>query len=370
MSSRALFLFVCAVLGAAPVAAQDARRQDEEILRLQHSGDSLLTLWRDARALADLQDSLKHAASVGRLDTLQVHSIRIISNPSDLPLREAAERYWPSLDSLYGDAAAQLASRPILIQVRPDSSESMQPWNYWGMPVKASTKVDDLVNILKSVINLGQGDSALSVWTAGTVVPPLFGMEQEATDAYVTLVSTSMDIGRRCFQGEMPACVAALRLNDSDPAVLLAAFPDLAERQLIVSRLESFFRQRRNLDGLAACRAGSDSACSMLIQSVPPSLIAPPLERETRQLLLHIALAKGGRQAYQRLLSNPEAPMGERIAAAAGVPIDSLLVEWRQTVIAHRPAPVSLPLSGVLAGLVWIVVLGYFGTRSSRWRLG
>jgi hypothetical protein len=363
-------LLLCGSSLAAQSPAEVSRRQTAEIAELRRVGDSLLVLWREARDLAQLQDSLEHVAAVGRLDTIDVHAIRIIANRSELPIREAAERLWPMFDSTYGDEAVRLKEHPVMLQVVAPDSGRRGYRQYWGMPVPSNTGVEELENILKGAIAIGWSDSALTQWVPGPVTPALFGTEREASDAYITVVASSRVVGRRCFEGDMPSCVAALRLDDHNETTLLAAFPTVAERQDVVGRLESFFRQRRNLDGLMDCRSGSDSACAYMIRSVPVSLIPQPLEREARIMLVHLALELGGRQAYHRLISDPTKPIGERLADAAGIPRDSLLVLWRQRVLAGRPAPVSLPLSGVLAGVIWIVVLGFFGTRSSRWRLG
>ncbi len=83
---------------------------------------------------------------------------------------------------------------------------------------------------------------------------------------------------------------------------------------------------------------------------------------------MHAALRLGGRDAYRRLLANPAAPIADRLAAAAGVPHDSLVTVWRADVIASRPATVLLPTWRFAAALVWMALFAACGLRSSRWR--
>ncbi|HWA16883.1 MAG TPA: hypothetical protein VG817_10645, partial [Gemmatimonadales bacterium] len=134
--------------------------------------------------------------------------------------------------------------------------------------------------------------------------------------------------------------------------------------------MRSTFRRNRNLVGMAECSAGSDAACAELLRSLDPGQLPQPLLAESRQVLVRQALRVGGRDAYHRLMADTTASLAARFERAAGIPIDSLVVLWRNAVLAARPEPVSLPVTGALAGIGWVLLLGYFGLRSSRWRRG
>ena len=91
--------------------------------RLRRQADSLLGSWREAQKLADVADSLEQVRATAGSDTIAVGGLRIIVNPSPLQWREAAERAWPVIDSLYGSAAEDLPQHPYIFRaVDPDSS--------------------------------------------------------------------------------------------------------------------------------------------------------------------------------------------------------------------------------------------------------
>lgn len=381
MSSRLLPWFL--VLAAAPLAAQapaGSGRYGEELVRLERQRDSVARLWRAARDLVQLQDSLEHVAAVGRLDTLDVHSIRIVSNRSTLPLREAAEQLWPELDAFYGDAARQLHDRPVVIQVvRPDTGKGnrqastaygRQRVERWGMPVEEGTEVRQLVSYLRDVLTLDPPDSAMRVWLPGKVSPSTLGDSAEARLAFLSLVTAPYEVARRCYAGDITSCRNALRLDDAAPDGALSVLATPAERAQQVKILEFRFRRERNLEGLVECRAGDDGACTTLLRSVPTSLLPHPLQTYARQVLVHQALRLGGRDAYARLMRDPTRALGARLAEAANMPLDSLVSRWRDVTLAGRPTPVSMTSLELLVGLGWFVLLGTCVLRSSRWRFG
>jgi hypothetical protein len=372
MFNRILLLLA---LGVAPLAAQRASSTppDTTISRLLRERDSVGDLWRRARDLVVLQDSLAHVASIGRLDTVTIGSIRIVTNRPDLPFRQAAEAYWPILDSLYGDDARQLYDRPVPIQVvkPPRKREKNAPKvEQWGQIVQEDVSVKDLSGMLRSMLRVRQPDSALRGWLPGEIYPSFFGDSIENSEAYISLVTSGYEIGRRCFAGDIPSCAIALRLDDGNDSMVAATIVTPAERRHRVDMMEGYFRRNRDLEGLAECRAGSDVACTELVRSVPPHMIPHPLATQARMLLLRMAIKAGGRDGYHRLMSDSTSPIGVRLARTAGMPLDTLVSRWHATVTASRPLPVSISLEGILAGLGWVVLLGYFGLRSSRWRMG
>src|SRR5713101_7973537 len=109
--------------------------QDSTLVRLRHRADSLAREWREANAVADLVDSLERERATSWKDTISVGALRIVANPSPLPLREAGARAWPVLDSLYGSEAQQLAQRPVIIHAfDPDTTVPRSPLHI-GMEV-------------------------------------------------------------------------------------------------------------------------------------------------------------------------------------------------------------------------------------------
>jgi len=138
---------VLGLLFGASLLASPLRGQDSLMVRLRHRADSLLGTWREAQLLADVADSLERVRATAGSDTIAVGGLRIIVNPSPLPLREAAERAWPAIDSLYGSAAEDLAQHPYIIRaVDPDTAVRRTVLHVgfelaWDLDVRATTTV-------------------------------------------------------------------------------------------------------------------------------------------------------------------------------------------------------------------------------------
>src|SRR5258705_3504737 len=101
---------ILALVSAASLLAAPLQSQDSLVARERRRADSLLSTWREAQRLADVADSLERVRATASSDTIAVGGLRIIVNPSSLPLPEAAERASPVIDSLYGSAAEDFAS--------------------------------------------------------------------------------------------------------------------------------------------------------------------------------------------------------------------------------------------------------------------
>src|SRR5438552_3554840 len=149
--------------------------------------------------------------------------------------------------------------------------------------------------------------------------------------------------------------------------------PSAAERRALVSRsfaeYFSYSDHGARKPALQSCRAGSDSACTELLRSLPAGVLPRPLTYDARAALVHVALRLGGREAYHRLVGTPGAPIADRLAGAAGVSVDSLVAQRRSEILAARPAPVTLPPWGPWAALGWTAVFAVCALRSSRWRV-
>jgi hypothetical protein len=118
--------------------------------------------------------------------------------------------------------------------------------------------------------------------------------------------------------------------------------------------------------GRACSGAGSSDDCAVLLRTIPVEYVTPPLERIARELLVYVALARGGAGAYERLMTTA-GPIGDRLAAASGVTLDSLVNEWRAGMMRHA-APAPLPAGRVWMAFAWAILLLYLGVRSTRWR--
>ncbi len=361
--SRLLGLVVAASLLASPL-----RSQDSLMVRLRRQADSLLGSWREAQKLADVADSLELVRATAGSDTIAVGGLRIVVNPSPLPWRQAAELAWPVIDSLYGSVAADLPQHPYIFRaVDPDSNVRRTVLHVgvevpWDLDVRATT------NLLLTTVTPPSFDPTLADWLAAALRPTLRPQDERAA-VFVQLVTAPSAAVRACFLGDIASCKDVLQVGDST-GLLARWYVTPAEREaLVIESFEFVFARGATAPTLQSCRQHHDDACTALLQSLPPGTLPRPLAHPARMLLVREAPGTGGREAYRRLMARPTATIGEKLSNAAGMDIDSLVVRWRNDVVAARPKPLTLPWWASLAAIGWTAFFGFCALRSSRWRL-
>jgi hypothetical protein len=346
-----------------------AQAQDTTVARLRSRADSLARAWREAGALADLVDSLERARAGEGRDTIAVGALRIVTNPSPLPVRQAAARAWPVIDSLYGTVAADLAKRPYLIRaVDPDTAAPRSAFHV-GLEVPWDLDEASVVTLLLTNVPMTPPDRVLGDWMGAPLRPAVRSQHDRAT-VYVQLVTAPSDASRRCFLGEIAPCIDALGLGDATHE-LERWYPSPGERRaLVTGSYAEYFNHGATAAPFRACASGSDTDCTELLRGLPGNALPKPLGYEARATLVHVALRLGARDAYRRLLANPSDPLPARLAAAAGMPLDSLVGRWRGDMMASRPATVLLPAWAFAVALAWTALFAGCGVWSTRWRAG
>jgi hypothetical protein len=336
---------------------------------LQARADSLLREWRSAEAFADLVDSLEGVRARARSDTIRAGSLRIITSPSPLPVKEAAELAWPTLDSLLGNASSRLADHPyVVIPWDPDTMVA-PPTIHAGIPARWDLDATALRDLLWASLPL-ELDRPLTVWLGGPGLRPSPHPARQREAAYLELVTAPSTAVRQCFLGNLRSCRAVLDLG-GPPDPLDRWYPTASERRLLATGpLGDYFSRGGSAGAFRACLAGADSACSDLLRSLPQGTLMRPLGHPGRDTLLKLALQLGGRNAYTRLVADPSTPLAARLEAAAGTSADSLVARWHASVLASRPAPVTLPAFAWWVALAWTAVFAGGALRSSRWRVG
>lgn len=363
MSSRSWLLLLCVWASPAPLWGQDTL-----ITGLRARTDSLLRAWRQAERFADLADSVERERATAGRDTIAAGSLRIIANPSRLPLGAAAALAWPAIDSLYGNAAADLAQRPYIIHAVDPESREPRPILHLGLEVPWDLDVRATTTLLLATVPVAPPDRALGGWL-GAAFRPALDPRRDWAAVYTQLVTAPSQSVRACFLGDIPRCIDALELGDTS-ALLERWYPSAAERRALVNAsFADLFNHGASAGTLHDCLAKTDAACTTLLRSLPTGTLPKPLAQAARATIVRDALRLGGRDAYRRLLRDPNAPMGDRLAAAAGVGVDSLVAVWRSAVLAARPRPVALPWWAIATAFGWVTVFAACGLRSSRWRL-
>ena len=353
-------------LAAALVIAPPLVGQTVEALRAR--ADSLAREWAQANALADLQDSLRLVGTRAGRDTIRVGTLTILSNPSPLPVAEAAARAWPVIDRLYGAAAPSFTKYQIVIEaVDPDTTLPAPPLGA-AVQIKWNLPAPLLTQWLLNYVSASAADRALQQWLGGSLLFDTAAARGNAPRVYVELVTQPSQAVRQCYLGKVNACRAALSIADSFD-VLTHWYDPADRRELVVQSYQGYFNQGARQVDFRACAAGSDVACLHLLRTLPAGSLVPPLDYQARLSLVVLAIETGGSGAIARLLARPDQDMAERLSAAAGISADSLTGRWITLVRAARPAPVSLPPWGGWIALGWIGVFATCGLRSSRWRV-
>ncbi|HUC41029.1 MAG TPA: hypothetical protein VMR92_09365, partial [Gemmatimonadales bacterium] len=300
--------------------------------------------------------------------TIAVGGLRIIVNPSALPWRQAAELAWPVIDSLYGSAAADLQQYPYIFRaVDPDSGVQRTVLHVgvelpWDLDVRGTTTV------LLTTVTPPHFDPALADWL-GTALRPTLRPHAERTAVFVQLVTAPSDAVRRCFLGDIARCKDVLQVGDSTGLVTRWYVTPAEREALVTESFTDYFARGATAPSLQRCRQHRDDACTALLQSLPPGSLPRPLGHAARLVLIREALRAGGRDAYRRLVASSSAVIGARLSSAAGMDIDSLVVRWRNDVLAARPRPLTLPWWAGFAAIGWTAFFGLCALRSSRWRL-
>ena len=113
------------------------------------------------------------------------------------------------------------------------------------------------------------------------------------------------------------------------------------------------------------CFGGEVDACMLAMTGDSAGLMRPV----TRVSLLQLALELGGDGSYSRLFDD-STDIATRLARASGRTTEELIVTWRHEVQDARPRVHAGVARAGMWTIVWLLGLATFATRSTRWRLG
>ena len=177
----------------------------------------------------------------------------------------------------------------------------------------------------------------------------------------LAVVSSPSRTGRACYEGDLKACRLFLELDSvADPARVLF---DSAGRRRIVE-WEGDRMRRASREAFMRCIDNNDEACITVMNIGRISVLAGPA---IRSAVVARALSLGKDGALERLLTT-RGSARESIAAAANMPLDSVISDWRRHLNERSGVSVNLPLTIAISSLVWIGICFFLAYRSSRWR--
>ena len=363
----ALRLLLLALL-AAP-GTLDAQR-NARLTELRATYDSAL------KRLKRHDDSV--SAANARLDNVQVGQVRLWVEPSLKGLAaRAAEMALDTLRPQLGATVERSRRYHYVLRVerfshwrkdKPDSNVIIEAYDR-GPPIMNIRQRYDTALVASSIrtyepyLIVRQASLGFIGWMGGYVT--LDSLTRDDWKAIrFGLVSSPAAVARRCYAGDVKACSITLQITPvSDP---VHEWYDAGDRQRLVKRTEN---TALRIDGLETkrCLEGTDVSCAVLLRKYPPGALPVPTALQTRTTLTRLAIQLGGAGAVERMLEGDGQPL-ERLAAAARMPVDSLISHWQTSARTIRASSRDLSAEIVLGALFWSVALGALSLRSSRWR--
>jgi hypothetical protein len=187
--------------------------------------------------------------------------------------------------------------------------------------------------------------------------------EREGEWALRDLARSWSESGRGCLAADFRDCRRWLGLDD-DPRPYRARYRGAD----LVFMLEHYVGRPSEFDDRSRCRAGDSDVCYRLLETGDylSSVPAPPVARSS--LLRSIRVLQGA-EVLRVALNDSTGSLGDRLARATGVPLDSLLSEWRGWTLSRgRTGRVQAGFGDVAVVLLTVSLMVVLATRSGRWR--
>jgi hypothetical protein len=212
--------------------------------------------------------------------------------------------------------------------------------------------------------------------------PPRLESIDDARRTPGTLVLTGLpDTGSslRSSRNSVPANVAAT-LIDQYTTSMFNQLPLRLQQWLgFAPPVNNTDHDRRNIamyllvtgtgKGQRACVRGDVEACAvtLAVRRSTDAAIGGPFATMLRADLLRAAIDIGGAGAWGRFRDAGSADVEPALVAAAGIPLDSLIVRWRAQLVGLRPntSPVTAPR--VMLAIGWTIVALAGALGAARW---
>ncbi len=300
---------------ATPLAAQNAQQWRDSAERL-------------AVRVRALRDSMLQGDSTVREVARRGDLVIGASETTRGAAAEALEQFVALRRRWFGDAAPSSDGFRIVLRSEEPHSRFM-PGLEWATVVLAglpdtgsSARTERHVirgELAAGLIDLygemmwGSAGPAMQKWLQQP--PPLFMSDKERRDvAMYALVTGTGKAQRACVAGDLDACGYAVWLRESRDPSLGGGYPAFVRADLLLTALEV-----------------------------------------------------GGPGAWRRLTAAADSSVEQALAAAAGLPADSLLARWRGQLLAMRPTQTPLASGGVLLGVAWVALLLLGTAGIAKW---
>jgi hypothetical protein len=316
-------------------------------------------------------------AGVARTDTIFVGTMTVVTQaPALETVRRGAEIAWESVRSWLGRDTLRLVDDVLYVPTAEARASEIPTDIYVGALLRRGATADDAAVLLvqligrsyaaqvDTVIHQSAGTRVFTPHEAGPATWPWFDLEANLGLSYRELATSPFSRAKQCFAGDLEGCHTALGLRANlSPA---RDWYDASDRRLLVSTHRNTSARQRTRH--MACLDDRDDAACIEFLELRPSTLRAPLSQFVLATVVEFAVDLGGDGAYGRLIDAHGQPFSEQLAAAAGLPSDSLLAAWRSAVDAARPSPTTMTLPVGAAALLWIGMFGLAAARSTRWR--
>jgi hypothetical protein len=318
--------------------------------------------------MKEIEDSVRRER--GQLDSMRVGPFRLLV---ELPFRAqtevAARAAGARIDSVAGSAVARLGTSRIIVKSLRGHMDSVE--------VSITGHADYQSGLLNdSSLARWIGDRAITVLYFSLDKPFISWLKRDAVltpdtvraDTWrqlrLQMVSSPSFVAHLCYDGDLRQCKIGLGLMQvADP---VTQWFDAEGRRRLVSAAFNNYNQARRPPATVRCKEGDDASCVEYLRD-GMWWVTDPIEATGRFALTQLAIEIGGKQGYERLLNSTGSP-AERIAAAAGVPIDSVLSVWQWRVRNTLATSVNVTPALGAASITWVLLLAGLSLRSSRWR--
>ncbi|HVX40475.1 MAG TPA: hypothetical protein VHB25_12965 [Gemmatimonadaceae bacterium] len=348
-----------------------ARGAAQSVDVYRHQLDSIGREWRVALAAKAESDSAAVRTIPG--DTIRVGALLALSDSTHRSLaRGTLARLAPQVDSAYGASVRALARHPFVIH----TSERDTSLVITGMADSAGVvqlmssdypNEQALANSWRNKLDAlmsGLAPPDFQKWLLATI-PTGEPTEANWTNDRIQLVLADSRVAHDCAAGDVRACLEAFQLVPiANPAFELY---DAAQQREIIDRHGYLLRQSDPAAYDDCMMRSVRAACVKILSGMPAEAIPQPIPASLRQSLVQYALWVGGSGAFDRLVNTPGAPR-EQLEAAAKMPAESLVAQWRTASVATRSGSRAIDLGTALASIAWAALFAGLSLRSSRWR--
>ncbi len=339
--------------------------------------DSATTAWRAAVAAQARTDSER----IRRLpsDTIRVGNLVILSDAESGELAKAtAAIVSPALDRAYGTWAGRMRSHVLLLRRPAEGATAVDgeplvesgvagPGGRLLMPSTTIASTQALSGSWRRKAEeflYGDLDPEVRDWLSITLTSEP-ATPRMLAEGRVDLVLSRSRVAHDCALGNREACSQALGLVAVDDAPFTLF--DASQRRGLIDRYSSIL-QRRDPALYSRCvQGGSEATCDSLVRSIPADAVPRATPAPVRANFVRFALLLGGDGAFDRLATT-KGPTSDRIAAAARLPIDSVVGRWQTDVMSSQSSSTAIDATTALSSLFWACLCGGLALRSSRWR--